>query len=111
MFRYYFTQRPPMPGDFPKPKDNKVVVLETFARRRLVPMLHSYAWGCVEYEKPLNPKYIRKYELREAGPFFIEKSTGEMLSRQLMLQRFEDEYDGNDPTNTVGWDEYFEEVM
>lgn len=111
MFRYYLTQRPPMPGAFPKPKDNKVVGLEAFDERRSVPMLHSQAWGYVEYEQPLSAKEVREYELREAGPFFIEKSTGEMLSRQLMLQRFEDVYDGNDPTNTVGWNEYFEEVM
>ena len=59
MFRYYLTQRPPMIGTFPKPKDNAMVAMESFDERRLVPMLHSQAWGYVEYEKPLEPKDIR----------------------------------------------------
>ena len=111
MFRYYLTQRPPMIGTFPKPKGNAVVAMESFDERRLVPMLHSQAWGYVEYEKPLEPKDVRQYELREAGPFFIDRNTGEMLSRQLMLHKYAEEYDGDDPTNAVGWGEYFEEVQ
>ena len=27
------------------------------------------------------------------------------------LKQFEEEYDGNDPTNCVGYDEYYEEVQ
>lgn len=106
MFRYYLTQRPPMPGTFPRFAANVV----SFDDRKEVPNLTSRAWGYAEYEAPLTHKQVRDYELREAGPFYVNRETGEMLSRQMMLKQFDEEYDGDDPTNGVGWDEYYEEV-
>lgn len=111
MFRYYMTQRPPMPGAFPKPKNNKVLGLEDFGERRPVPMRHRQAWGYVEYENPLSHKMILDYELAEAGPIYMNKETGEMLSRQMMLRQFTDLYDGGDDTNPISWQEYYEEVQ
>lgn len=111
VFRYYLTQRPPMPGAFPKPEGVNVWGLESFDDKRLVPMLHSQAWGYVEYDAPLTQKQIRQYELREAGPFYVNRETGEMVSRQMMQYIYETEYDGDDPLNAVGWNEYFEEVQ
>ena len=29
----------------------------------------------------------------------------------MMLHKYAEEYDGDDPTNAVGWEEYFEEVQ
>lgn len=110
MFRYYLTQRPPMPGAFPKPQGNRVWGIESFDEPRLVPMLHRQAWGYVEYESPLTREQMDDYELSEAGPFYMNRETGEVLSRQMMLKQFAEEYDGDDPTNAVGWDEYYEEV-
>lgn len=109
-YRYYSTQRPLSIGTFPKPQGNKVLDIQNFDDWTFCEEIGKEAWGYIEYEKLLNPKEIRDYELREAGPFFIDKSTGEMLSRQLMLSRYAEEYDGDDPTNAVGWEEYFEEV-
>jgi len=36
--------------------------------------------------------------------------TGELLTRKEMIEVYEEEYDGNDPTNVVPWYYYFEEV-
>ena len=41
----------------------------------------------------------------------MNKETGEVLTYNQMLKQFEEEYDGNDPTNYVGYDEYYEEVQ
>ncbi len=106
MFRYYLTQRPPMPGTFPRLAKNVV----SYEDRIEIPNLTSRVWGYVEYEAPLKLKQIREYELREAGPFYVNRETGEMLSRQMMLEQYRTEYNGDDPTNCIGWDEYFEEV-
>lgn len=106
MFRYYLSQRPPMPGAFPRFAAN----VEDFGERREVPGLNRPTWGIVEYEAPLTDKEMRQYELSEAGPFYMNKETGEILSRQAMLRQFDDEYDGGDPTNVLGWQEYYEEV-
>lgn len=111
IFRYYLTQRPPAPGAFPKPEDAKVLGLECFAEKRSVPMLHSQAWGYVDYDAPLTEKQISQYELRETGPVYVNRETGEMVSQQRMLYVYKTEYDGDDPSNAVGWDEYFEEVQ
>ena len=40
----------------------------------------------------------------------MNKETGEVLTYKQMVKQFEEEYDGNDPTNCIG-DEYYEEVQ
>lgn len=42
---------------------------------------------------------------------YINRETGELLNRREMLKQFAEDYDGNDPTNSVSWAEYFEEVQ
>lgn len=44
-------------------------------------------------------------------PMYINRETGELLTRREMLKQFAEDYDGNDPTNAVSWAEYFEEVQ
>lgn len=105
-FRYYLTQRPPMPGTFPSGA-TKVV---SFDDRTKIKNLARGAWGYVEYATPLDLEEIGDYELMEAGPFYMSKETGEILSKQAMLHQFREECDGDDETNLIGWDEYYEEV-
>ena len=59
-YRYYLTQRPPMPGAVPE--GNKVIGAEDFVTKREVPMIGE-AYGYVEYDHPLTNKQIRDYEL------------------------------------------------
>lgn len=42
---------------------------------------------------------------------YINRETGELLTRREMLKQFAEDYDGNDPTNAVSWAEYFEKVQ
>ena len=42
---------------------------------------------------------------------YINKETGELLTYNQMLKQFEEEYDGNDQTNCIDYDEYYEEVQ
>ena len=42
---------------------------------------------------------------------YMNKETGELLTYNQMLKQLEEEYDGNDPTNCIGYDEYYEEVQ
>ncbi len=109
-YRYYSTQRPVEIGTFPKPQSNKVLAIENFDGRTFCERIGREAWDYIEYEEPLDSKQVRDYELREEGPFYVNKETGEMLSRQAMLAQFIEEYDGDDPTNMLSWDEYYEEV-
>ena len=36
---------------------------------------------------------------------YINRETGELLTRREMLKQFAEDYDGNDPTNAVSWAE------
>lgn len=61
MFRYYLTQRPPMPWAFPQFAANVV----SFDDRKEVPNLTSRVWGYVEYEAvtDLDVVYDENYDL------------------------------------------------
>lgn len=65
--RYYLTQRPPMPGSFPKPQGNKVLDLKGFDAREFVAEIGRAAWGYVEYEKPVSPVLLKDFEMVEGG--------------------------------------------
>lgn len=41
---------------------------------------------------------------------YLNKETGELLTRREMEKQFAEMYDGDDPTNGLDWTEYFEET-
>lgn len=41
---------------------------------------------------------------------YISRETGEMLTAAEAREMFRTEYDGDDPTNSLGMDEYFDEI-
>ena len=59
-YRYYLTQRPPMPGAVPE--SYTVTATEDFGMKKLVPMIGE-AYGWVEYDHPLTQKQVKDYEL------------------------------------------------
>lgn len=65
--RYYSTQRPVMPGSFPKPEGNRVTGVVGFDRREQVESIGRPAWGYIEYEKPLSDRDAEAYELVPEG--------------------------------------------
>lgn len=67
MTRYYCTQRPVMPGCFPKPQGNKVLGIENFDERTYCKDIKREAWGYIEYEQPLTEKEAASYELVKEG--------------------------------------------
>ena len=61
--RYYSTQRPVMPGSFPKPAGNTVRKIENFDVRTFCEDIGREAWGYVEYDGPLSEEDAKEYEL------------------------------------------------
>lgn len=61
--KYYSTQRPVMPGTFPKPEGNKVLNIANFDDKTYCAEIGREAWGFIEYERPLDPKQEASYEL------------------------------------------------
>ena len=59
VYRYYCLYRPPMLGTVPRGMFN----WEDYTDRRYCPQIERYAWGYVEYEKPLTKAQIQNYEL------------------------------------------------
>lgn len=59
--KYYSTQRPVMPGGYPKTQN--VVRIENFDRREHIPNINRDAWGWIEYEQALADKEAADYEL------------------------------------------------
>lgn len=62
-YRYYSTQRPIMPGGYPKPKNNEVLEIENFDNKKFVEEVGCQAWGYIEYKKPLGHFDVIDYEL------------------------------------------------
>lgn len=62
-YRYYSTQRPIMPGGYPKPKNNEVLEIENFDNKKFVEEVGCQAWGYIEYKKPLGHFDVINYEL------------------------------------------------
>lgn len=61
--KYYSTQRPVMPGTFPKPYGNKILEIENFDCREYVAEIGRNAWGYVEYEQEISETEASNYEL------------------------------------------------
>ena len=61
--RYYSTQRPVMPGSFPKPAGTTVREIENFDARTFCEDIGREAWGYVEYDAPLSDEDAKEYEL------------------------------------------------
>lgn len=59
----YSTQRPIVPGTFPKPAGNKVVNIVNFDTRQFCKEIGRNAWGYIEYESPLATDTAKQYEL------------------------------------------------
>lgn len=68
--RYYSTQRPVMPGSFPKSAGNKIERIVNFPARTYVDTIWRQAWGYIDYEKPLTKKEAADYELIEGGEYW-----------------------------------------
>ncbi len=66
MTRYYSTQRPVMPGGFPRIQGNEVLKIQNFDTRLYCPEVNRSAWGYIEYEAPLTQAQASSYELVEA---------------------------------------------
>ena len=67
VYRYYLTQRPAMPGTFPKPQGNRVLSIENYDERTFCEEIGREAWGYVEYEKPVSEVLLRNFEMAEGG--------------------------------------------
>lgn len=65
-----------------------------------------------EYEDPYiwdRMKELEK-EQREKTHLFMNKENGNLLTYSEMLTEAEELYDIGDPTNPIGWEEYYTEV-
>lgn len=63
--RYYSTQRPVMPGGFPKKA--AVEKIENFDTKTFCEEIGREAWGFIEYREPLTKEEADAYELTLAG--------------------------------------------
>ncbi len=65
MIKYYSTQRPVMPGGFPKKA--AVEKIENFDTKVFCEEIGQEAWGFIEYREPLAKEEADAYELVSAG--------------------------------------------
>lgn len=61
--KYYSTQRPVVPGGYPKPQDNPIKMIYNFDSREHCPEIGRRAWGYIEYERSLPVELAEEYEL------------------------------------------------
>lgn len=62
-YRYYSTQRPVMPGGYPKTKYSEVLEIHNFDCKEYVKEIDQRAWGWIEYDRPLGHFDVINYEL------------------------------------------------
>lgn len=65
--RYYSTQRPIVPGSYPKPQGNTVKEIRNFDERTYCEEIGREVWGYIEYERPLHRDTAADYELIADG--------------------------------------------
>ena len=65
MARYYSTQRPVMPGGFPRKAD--VVEIKNFDVKTFCEEIGKEAWGYIEYQAELTKEEADAYELTLGG--------------------------------------------
>lgn len=65
MVKYYSTQRPVMPGGFPKKA--AVEKIENFDTKTYCEEIGREAWGFIEYREPLTKEEADAYELTLGG--------------------------------------------
>lgn len=41
---------------------------------------------------------------------YMNLSTGEVMTERAMRKQFRDDYDGDDPTNSLTWEEYYKRI-
>lgn len=63
--KYYSTQRPVMPGSFPKKE--AVERIENFDTKTFCEQIGQDAWGFIEYKEPLTKEGADAYELTLEG--------------------------------------------
>lgn len=63
--RYYSTQRPVIPGSYPK--RNLVVEVNNFDEKTYCEEIGGEAWGYIDYSEPLTKEDADAYELIQAG--------------------------------------------
>lgn len=84
--RYYSTQRPVMPGSYPKPQGNTVKEVHNFDERTYCEEIGREAWGYIEYERPLHRDTAADYELTAAsgkrGDEYKVKQLRQMLAHE-----------------------------
>lgn len=61
-YRYYSTQRPVMPGGYPKPQNNEVLEIENFDNKKFVEEVGCQAWGYEERGDTLNSAAGNKFD-------------------------------------------------
>lgn len=87
-YKYYSTERPVMPGSFPKPQGNTVLNIENFNDRSYVGKIGREAWGFIEYEKPIFPVLLDDYELVAASDEEDKDKICKLLCKVLQLPRW-----------------------
>ena len=65
MYKYYMTQRPPMPGAMPK---LDLVNIQCLDPNDIISWLGKGAYALLTYSQPLSGKDISDYELTPYGP-------------------------------------------
>lgn len=68
--RYYSTQRPVAPGNYPKPEGNPVLEIVNFDHRIHCEEVDREAWGYIKYEYPLTKSEAKRWELVPEKPLW-----------------------------------------
>lgn len=70
--KYYLEKRPPLDGNYPKYKDNKVIKVVDYKERRTVVIKETsglkriYAYGYVSYQRKISALDQEAYEMVRA---------------------------------------------
>lgn len=77
--RYYSTQRPIVPGGYPRPEENAVTEIMNFEQQIFCEEINQDVWGYICYERPLS------WEQQSAYEFIISEVDWQVWARDKTL--------------------------
>ena len=90
MVKYYSTQRPVMPGGYPK--KGAVERIQNFDTKTFCEEVGREAWGFIEYREPLTKEEADAYEMTLAGmkTFWCVNTSTSTSRKDIYNDWFED---------------------
>ena len=110
-YRYYSKFRPISIGTYPK--NDYYINHCNFNERHMCEDIQDYAWGFLEYSKPLTPEEIINYDLIDANKkwFYGVMAITNNETLKTIVKKYKNEYATTKPDQLVAHGKYHDRIV